>query len=68
MKKFPNTPKITTSSISPPKERISEVSILNIENNQYDASKGYPEEGRSFKLSLTITQKRTNQYHEKNSN
>ena len=44
------------------------ISILNIENNQYDASKGYPEEGRSFKLSLTITQKRAKQYHEKNSN
>ena len=44
------------------------ISILNIENNQYDASKGYPEEGRSFKFSLKITQKRTKKYHEKNSN
>ena len=39
-------------------EVIGILSILNIFNNQYESSKGYPEPGRSLGFTITLNQKR----------
>ncbi|MGY8783414.1 MAG: hypothetical protein ACKVHA_08430, partial [Fidelibacterota bacterium] len=37
---------------------ITVFSALNTLNNQYESSKGYPEPGRSLRISLTLNKKR----------
>ena len=58
-------PSSTTTSLHSSKtfnfknfEVIGMLSILNIFNNQYESSKGYPEPGRSIGFTITLNQKR----------